>query len=157
MSVLDRLKVTVVSRSRDVVSLSDLRDGKAMVLDFWHTKCVKCPAALEKLNDEAEEKEDILFVACALSQGQGNIEAVEELTQDWLHLTHTFMEMDAKEEAKGAFGFTSVPFFVVIAQDGTILGTGDPKKISYESLFEQPLSSTSKETGKDVFSLDEDF
>ena len=73
------LKVTHLDENKNLVSLDELREGKAMVLDFWHTKCVKCPAALEKLNEEAEERDDVLFVACALSQGEGNMEAVEDL------------------------------------------------------------------------------
>ena len=30
-------------------------DGLPIVIDFWHTKCTKCPAALEKLNDLSEK------------------------------------------------------------------------------------------------------
>jgi hypothetical protein len=31
-------------------------------------------------------------------------------------MTHVFMDMEAKEEAKAFFGFTSVPFYVVVDQ-----------------------------------------
>jgi thiol-disulfide isomerase/thioredoxin len=165
------LKVTHLDENKRLVSLDELREGRAMVLDFWHTKCVKCPAALEKLNDEAEEREDVLFVACALSQGEGNMDAVEDLTQDWTNLTHAFMEADVKEEAKKAFGFAAVPFYVVVNKEGTILGAGDPKKIDYEVLLNAPapeiaeiaekaMPATEEETKpatENVFTLDEDF
>ena len=175
-TALDDLKVTVVDENRPKVTLNELRESKAMVLDFWHTKCVKCPAALERLNEEARDSDGkIKFVACALSQGQGNFDAVKELTMEWENMTHAFMEVDMKEQAKKAFGFTQVPFYVVVGTSGTILGMGDPKKIDYEGLLaketelkvELPHAAVAKtlenpevtpaENGANVFTLDEDF
>jgi thiol-disulfide isomerase/thioredoxin len=101
----------------EMSSLCRLRDGKAMVIDFWTTKCTRCPAALEKLNNEAglAENDDIVFVSCALSQGEGNYAVAADLVCDgsFDDMTHCFMEMDVKETAKTSFGFTSVPFYVV--------------------------------------------
>ena len=78
------------------------------------------------------------------------------------------MEMDIKEEAKKAFGFNAVPFYVVVNKDGRILGAGDPKKIDYEELLSAPAPEIAEiadkapvdETKKSqdyVFELDEDF
>lgn len=56
----------------EILSLRQLQikhDNKFMLIDFWHTKCTRCPAALEKLNTEAATSNDILYVSCALSQG----------------------------------------------------------------------------------------
>ena len=96
-----------------------------------------------------------------------NMEAVEDLTQDWTNLTHAFMEADVKEEAKKAFGFAAVPFYVVVNKDGRILGAGDPKKIDYEELLNAPAPEIAEiaekvmpapeEETKNVFTLDEDF
>jgi hypothetical protein len=73
--------------SNDSITLSELHSrlagqGKAMVIDLWHTKCVKCPAALSHLNDEASSSSDIVFVACALSLGDGNRELVADLVSE---------------------------------------------------------------------------
>lgn len=44
--------------------------GKPMIIDFWTTKCTRCPAAMEKLDKEASSRhKEIFYVACALSQG----------------------------------------------------------------------------------------
>jgi len=44
--------------------------GKPMLVDFWTTKCTRCPAAMEKLDKEASSRgSEIFYVACALSQG----------------------------------------------------------------------------------------
>jgi thiol-disulfide isomerase/thioredoxin len=66
------------------ISFGELRkqraEGKLLVVDFWHTKCTRCPAALEKLNEEAEElHDDIVVVACAISQGEGNFDVVKDV------------------------------------------------------------------------------
>jgi hypothetical protein len=54
------------------------------VIDFWHTKCTRCPAALEKLNGEAGKagNEDVIYLSCALSQGEGNHEVAADLVCD---------------------------------------------------------------------------
>jgi len=101
-------------------TLSALRGDKAMVIDFWTTKCTRCPAALTKLNGEAglAENDDVVFLSCALSQGDGNYEVAADLVCDGSFdaLTHVFMDVAVKETAKAAFGFTSVPFYVVVGK-----------------------------------------
>lgn len=167
---LDELKVTTVDENKNIVSLNGLRGSKAMVLDFWHTKCVKCPSALERLNEEAgKSSSNVLFVACAISQGQGNLDAVEEFTSDWENLAHVFMDLEMKEVAKKAFGFTQVPYYVVVSECGTIVGMGDPRKVDYEQLlkaevpepvivpYAKSLDVVDSPEKDIVFTLDEDF
>lgn len=175
MTILDELKVLTLDENAKSVTINAFRAGRALVLDFWTTKCVKCPAALEKLNCEANENVDggLVFAACALSQGTGNKDIVMGMIEDWgldWSLTHMFMELEDKEKAKAEFGFNSVPFCVVISKSGSILGSGDPKSIDFAKL----LSAESKcenigVSHKDLpvvcatnvqthtFSLDEDF
>jgi hypothetical protein len=38
--------------------------------------CVRCPLALEQLNEEAALHPEIHFIACAFSLGEGNVKAV---------------------------------------------------------------------------------
>ena len=120
---------------------------RPMVIDFWHTKCTRCPAALSKLNKEAEKKKDeIMFVSCALSQGEGNKEMVADLAADWDNLHHIFMEFEQKELAKKAFGFAAVPFYVVVGGNGDILGCGEPKSIDYNALIMQSMQAPVEES-----------
>ena len=65
--------------SGHMTTFQALRASRALVIDFWHTKCVRCPAALEKLNSEAAMRKDVLFAACALSQGAENLEIVQDV------------------------------------------------------------------------------
>jgi thiol-disulfide isomerase/thioredoxin len=63
-----------------IVNLKEFLSGKFVVIDLWHSKCTRCPAALEKLNIFANEfGNDILFLALSLSQGDGDEEFVREI------------------------------------------------------------------------------
>lgn len=61
-------------------TLRELCAGKVGVIDLWHTNCTKCPAALSKLNELAPgfPADKVIVVACALSLGSDNLEAVSE-------------------------------------------------------------------------------
>lgn len=173
MAILDDIKITVLDENKGLKSLNSLRDGKAMVLDFWTTKCVKCPAALEKLNDEAGEDDsgEILYVSCALSQGDGNMEMVTDLVDDWQNMTHVFMDIENKDIAKAAFKFTQVPFYVVVSATGDVVDTGDPKSVDFRASLQaaakpEMTSDCCLQTSEfdnaapaavHTFSLDEDF
>lgn len=72
--------------SNEVVAVSSLGKHSYCVLDFWHTNCVKCPAALGKFDSAAQKhkmagdnQENIVFIACAMSLGDGNKELVADL------------------------------------------------------------------------------
>jgi thiol-disulfide isomerase/thioredoxin len=107
--------IKILSTDSDSTILS-LHNGKMMVLDFWHTKCKNCPLALEKLNKLASKNPNILYVACALSQGIGNEELVKDVIDEWDNLTHIFVNVELKEYLKQVFNFKQVPFVVVIDQ-----------------------------------------
>ncbi len=80
-SVLPVLPITIIGN--DVAtSLKEFCSGKIGVIDLWHTKCIKCPAALEKLNEEASEHTEFLYIAAALSLGPGNKDAVSDLISE---------------------------------------------------------------------------
>lgn len=80
-TVLPESKINLVGKD-DITNIKAFCAGKAGVIDLWHTKCTRCPAALEKLNEEAGSHPEYLFIACALSQGEGNLEDVAELTNE---------------------------------------------------------------------------
>ncbi len=78
---LPALKVSVFGND-ETTTLKDVCAGKAGVIDLWHTKCTRCPAALEKLNEEAGEHSDFLYIAGALSLGSGNKDTVSDLISE---------------------------------------------------------------------------
>lgn len=82
-TILPDLEIHDLSESRKL-SLKEYCQGKAGIIDFWHTKCTRCPAALEKLNLESgkNKRDDILYAACAISQGDGNLSLVEDVSSE---------------------------------------------------------------------------
>ena len=82
MASLPDLSVTLLDSTSAQTNLNAVRNNRLMVLDFWHTKCVKCPAALDKLNEAAEAdltQGDVVYVSCALSQGPGNRDLASDM------------------------------------------------------------------------------
>ena len=79
-------KSALASTAADTRStLKDLLAGKIGVIDFWHTKCTRCPAAIEKLNGQAAgfgNEEEVVFVTCALSQGGSDVDTVKDVVED---------------------------------------------------------------------------
>ena len=120
--------------------------GHRLVVEFWHTKCTRCPAALQRMDKQAAEAEakdaeaveaketpSTLFLACALSTSPtddaGERRRVEDLLEDgaaFPHLMHAFMTFAQKEEAKKRFGFTAVPHCVIIDANGSVSFSGPP-------------------------------
>jgi thiol-disulfide isomerase/thioredoxin len=73
------------SAPRDMSFLSVVQENDLTVIDLWHTKCTRCPAAIEKLNGFAGDftsGSKVSFYTCALSQGPADVDTVDELIQE---------------------------------------------------------------------------
>lgn len=157
-----QLKAIDLANEDNVVSFGDLQrkySGKVLVVDFWHTKCTRCPAALSKLNEEAEKLgSSCAVIACAISLGEGNLDTVRDVINEWENIHHIFIEQDVKEECKRIFGFSMLPFTVVLRKVGdsnTLLFSGDPKAMNLKELV--AVASTSAAGNGGSLSFDEDF
>ena len=105
-----------VIRLSDGVSFpfSEIHKHSSVVVDFWNTSCVRCPAALAELNARASSKAK--HVACALSVGAEQDYAtflkVRELSDEFPNLDHYFLPFEEKEAAKAELGFSQLPYQV---------------------------------------------
>ena len=130
--------------SRAVTTLNAFRAGRPLVLDFWNTRCVKCPSALAKMDSLASSfSASVTFAACALSLGSQSIEDVEEFVESLPNLEHVYMDFDTKERVKKALNFTSLPFAVVYDSNANIICKGDPMNAEFALALEEFLDSTS--------------
>lgn len=168
--MLPDTEVLILSDGQKTVStIRDACKGKRGVIDFWTTKCVRCPAALSNLNDQAGSKNDEeVYIACALSQGENNEDDVADFIDEWENLTHLFVKMENKDAIKQHFGFSQVPFYVVFDQEGSIVGSGDSKNFDYATTLAEVTKTSKAEnqynvsnavpsTTANTFTLDEDF
>eukprot|EP01033_Poteriospumella_lacustris_P001055 gene1056-764_t len=107
--------------------------------------------ALEKLNDTIGSSSAI-GLACALSQGAGDVDMVSDLIQDtWENLAVIFVEEEHKDALKAAFGYSAVPFYIIFNAAGQVAKSGDSKAIN----IEQDLALASSSGA--ALSFDEDF
>ena len=144
LTLLPDIPVAVLDGSDSVRSLREFCSGKAGVIDLWHTKCIKCPAALERFNIEAANfsNTNALFIACALSLGEGNKEDVADIGPDsWNNLHHVFVEIAHKDTVKAAFGYSAVPYYVLFDRTGFIVKCGDSKSFDYVSELTKLLAT----------------
>eukprot|EP01031_Cornospumella_fuschlensis_P040707 gene40707-49637_t len=139
--MLSNIPVTILRNPQSDEALevkTTLREacaGKIGVIDLWHTKCTRCPAALSHLNDFAasQDPNNVMLIACALSLGAGNQDAVVDFISEWGNLYHFFIEESDKESLKAQLGYSAVPFYVVFDENGNIKVSGDSKAVDYQA------------------------
>lgn len=142
--LLPDVPVTLLDGSDSMLSLRDFCSGRIGVIDLWHTKCTKCPAGLEKFNTESTKfsSADVMFIACALSLGEGNKDDVADIGPDsWSNLHHIFVETENKDTLKAALGYSAVPFYVLFDKTGAIIKSGDSKAFDYSRELTKLLES----------------
>lgn len=139
---LDDFRVSVLTEDgqHEETTLGELRSERAMVVDFWHTRCTRCPAALVELASVAKKHKDsgAVFVAAALSladksgdgfpatDSESEIQA-EELVQEVDELkavVHCFVGKDEKVRLTSALQLRTVPFCAVVQEDGLCVAKG---------------------------------
>ncbi|KAL3805129.1 hypothetical protein HJC23_003357 [Cyclotella cryptica] len=138
--------------------------GESTIIDFWTTKCTRCPAALDELDSLACSPlyKNVKFasICCDLCDGARNI--IEQTDEPrWAHVHHYYMGFEHKEEAKRILGFKSVPFYVVLNEDGEIVQMGGKKDIDFDNIpgmmKESPRGVEADVGEEKAFVLDMDF
>lgn len=109
----------------------------SLSIDFWTTKCTRCPDALDKLNAMASDAKyaDVQFVSICCDQLDGAREIIEATDEKrWNNIQHYFMSPETKEEAKKLLGFKSVPFYVIVNKNGIMTQKGSSKQVDFNTI-----------------------
>jgi Thioredoxin-like len=125
---------TLGSSAAPQTLLSLIASRRFALLDFWTTRCTRCPAALDKLNALApsvREVHSIEFMSVNLDDHEG---ATALAAGKWENMQHVSVDEDTRELLKQALGMSSVPFYVIITSTGRILTAGSPKDVPVEQL-----------------------
>ena len=127
-----------------------------MIADFWTTRCPRCPAALDALDERAAHMKmtgaatkyhstNIYSICCGESTELARriIQQGDLCEPQWTYISHYYMDTASKEIAKRHLGFDFVPFFVFVNPQGHIVQMGY-KTIDWSILQvpEQPPSVT---------------
>ncbi len=107
------------------VSLSDFK-GKWVLLDFWASWCRPCRDQVPLLKNIHSTFSELEIVSVSIDGGarqkdpkQDWLRAIEEdKIEDWTHMSDL---QGGNSPVTGLYGFTSIPFTVVISPDGKIV------------------------------------
>ncbi|WP_316748675.1 TlpA family protein disulfide reductase [Pedobacter gandavensis] len=103
-----------------LLSLKDFK-GKIVVLDFWASWCVPCRREMEHLKTFYKDFEkDVQFISISLDEDPLKYKkALEEMQIPWLTI---WDKKGFNNSSLGkAYGFTSIPFCMIIDANGTVL------------------------------------
>jgi hypothetical protein len=119
--------------------------------DLWTTRCTRCPAALDILNqfaidptrtDEGNvDTEDASSVQCISICCGDTLDGAREIIEvtklpRWGAIQHYFMAHHDKERCKELLKFRQVPFYIVFSSNGTLLYHGN-QKLNWQTLFNE--------------------
>lgn len=122
---------------KQVSRLSPLCRYQRTLLDFWTTKCTRCPDALDKLDHMARDPkyENVHFVSICCDKLDGARDIIDQEREErWQNVNHYFMESKHKDEAKKLLGFQQVPFYVVLDEYGDIQQMGNQRAIDFDEV-----------------------
>jgi thiol-disulfide isomerase/thioredoxin len=99
------------------VKLSDLKDKKIVVLDFWATWCPPCRKALPILAEVTAglKDKDVAFYAVNLRE---DAEKIKKFLEAQKIECGVALDKDAKTAA--AYGVKGIPQSVIVGKDGTV-------------------------------------
>jgi hypothetical protein len=112
------------------------------LLDLWTTRCTRCPAALDSLNETASNavnstsSNPVQFLSICCGDTLDGAREILEATKEprWNAMRHYFMAFHDKERLKQILQFSQVPFYIVFDQSGILLYSGS-KKTDFQELF----------------------
>lgn len=122
-----------------------LTNGYISVVEFWTTRCVRCPRSMSDLDRIASTWKHkgygarFISVCCmppntidAKAEYQLGAECIENGEYD--NITHVFADMETKQRLKQIFSFTSVPHLAIIDANGVVQVSAPAKKVDLSQL-----------------------
>jgi uncharacterized protein (TIGR03435 family) len=126
------LNVPVLLQADDKHSISfDALHGSVVVLEFWATWCGPCVAAIDHLNDLADQfadQENVRFISVT----DEKLETITEFVGR--KPIHTWIGLDEQQSLLKAFGISGIPQTIVINSDGKVAAKISPSRLDAELL-----------------------
>ncbi|GMI60784.1 hypothetical protein ScalyP_jg10282 [Parmales sp. scaly parma] len=111
-----------------------------VIIDLWTTSCTRCPAALDTLTSLTSDPAfaDFKFVAINCGNDTQQCDDAREILEAtpaprWSTIDHYYAPLLEKEKAKAFFGFSQVPFYILVVQN-KIVHMGSKKSFDLQSI-----------------------
>jgi len=132
--MLQDYDATVYTDANEAVTLSQIADGKPLVMNFWATWCPYCVQEMpdfQQLYAEYDDRVSFAFIDVTDGSKETADAAKSWLSDNGLDDLPAYYDLDLDASAK--FGARALPTTVVVSADGQILGVGsgriDPERM----------------------------
>lgn len=137
--------LTLTDMNGKQVNVADLgKTGKITVLDFWATWCVPCKKELNNINDlydDWKKKYNVAVVAVSIDDSRSSTKVKPYAEgQRW---TYDVL-LDVNQDLKRQLNIQSVPFTVLIDQNGKIVYTHSGYTEGDENILEDAIAALKK-------------
>ncbi|MCH8904275.1 MAG: TlpA family protein disulfide reductase [Bacteroidetes bacterium] len=137
--------VTIKKLNGDKVNIADYgKNGKITVINFWATWCVPCKKELNNIADlypDWQKDYNVEIVAISTDDSRNTAKVKSYVNgQSWDYE----ILLDANQDLKRALNFQTIPFTVVVDQNGNIVSTHNGYVEGDEYILEDELRKLAK-------------
>jgi peroxiredoxin len=137
--------VTLIDIDGKKVNVAELtKNGKITVLSFWATWCIPCKKELSNMSDlydEWKQKYDVQIVAISIDDSRSASKVKPYIDgQRWTY----GVLLDVNQDLKRELNIQSVPFTLLVDQNGKIVSSHQGYQEGDENILEDQIAALKK-------------